>query len=131
MQVWSFMFGNNRLPQMLLLPRPSPLQLHYSKVKLGQAFCSVQPLIGCPYGSTFGVAPDGKTLQWLPQCALGRGRAALGCGLQAALHAHAEDWDWPSCATPRPAIPSLQTWSPHLTRTVPSQRIGWRRRRWR
>ncbi|KFM22765.1 tRNA (adenine(58)-N(1))-methyltransferase non-catalytic subunit TRM6 [Auxenochlorella protothecoides] len=37
-----------------------------NKVKLGQAFCSIQPLIGCPYGSTFGVAPDGKTLQQIP-----------------------------------------------------------------
>lgn len=37
-----------------------------SKVKLGKAFCSVHPLIGLPYGSTVGVAADGRTLQQIP-----------------------------------------------------------------
>ena len=34
-----------------------------SKVKLGGSYCSVEPLIGAPYGSIFTLSADGKSLQ--------------------------------------------------------------------
>ncbi|KAK2077334.1 hypothetical protein QBZ16_004968 [Prototheca wickerhamii] len=37
-----------------------------NRIKLGRSYCPVQPLIGCPYGATFGLGPDGRSLQQIP-----------------------------------------------------------------
>lgn len=34
-----------------------------SEVKLGKVFCPATPIIGCPYGSMFALAADGKSLE--------------------------------------------------------------------
>lgn len=39
---------------------PRPL---CSNVKLGKVFCSVAPLVGCPYGAMFTLGADGKSLE--------------------------------------------------------------------
>jgi hypothetical protein len=40
-----------------------PSACRCSKVKLGKTSCSAAPLIGCPYGSMFALAADGKSLE--------------------------------------------------------------------
>lgn len=34
-----------------------------SKVKVGGAYCSATPLVGCPYGAMFTLGADGKSLE--------------------------------------------------------------------
>lgn len=129
-----------QLPWPGVLPSQATSLVHLpcSKVKLGQAFCSIQPLIGCPYGSTFGVAPDGKTLQQIPPCVLGLDCVAHGVGRGAVLLAGGLGWAVHLCCGP-PYLQEPLSWPasgplypPFLFAcTAPSRLTGWRRRRWR
>jgi hypothetical protein len=46
-----------------VVPLLLPLLAVCRKVKLGKVFCSTKPLVGCPYGSMFTLAADGKSLE--------------------------------------------------------------------